>query len=268
MTTIDVTTFASPHAPGFGYGVQKKRGSPWLDQRRNPTGIIIHTTNGNIGSSFNGEAKFLRDMSLTHPVKNRVSAHYLVGKAGQIARLHEDTRIVWHAGPTLEGWDNFHTIGIETHFTPGEVWTAPMQTALTFLVRHLMRQWNIPRERIERHRFVAVPGGRKKDPSSLTDAVFLDWRGNLRPLDDDVPSFRVIDGIDFASVRIGPGKSFDEATIPDTNGVLHEVRLAPGIVIGCDEEVQGEKIGRNTRWLHIVKPAAWGFIHRSLVVPV
>ncbi len=267
MTTIDVTTFASPHAPGFGYGTKRKSDGEWIDQRRNPTGIIIHTTNGQIGSTFKGEAVFLRDNSLGRQGEG-VSAHYLIGKEGQIARIHEDTRIVWHTGETLAGWNNFHTIGIENHFTPGEVWTTPMQTALTFLVRHLMGQWDIPRERVERHRFIALPPGRKVDPSSLTDSEFLDWRSSLSPLTEAIPSFRVISGIDFASVREGPGLPFPEASIRDINGVSHEVRLAPGTVIGVDEELRGEPIGADDIWLHIVKPDAWGFIHRSLVAPV
>ena len=267
MTTIDVTTFASPHLPGFGYGTTKGNGSQWVDQRRDPTGIIIHTTNGNIGSTFRGEAEFLRDNSLGSQ-GNGVSAHYLIGKAGQIARIHEDTRIVWHTGKTLSGWDNFHTIGIEIHFTPGEVWTTPMETALTFLVRHLMRRWHIPRERIERHRFVALPPGRKVDPSGLSDTAFLDWRNSLNPLAEGILSFRVIAGIDFAAVREGPGVSFPEARIQEINGARHEVRLAPGTVIGVDAEVQGEQIGGDDIWLHIMKPDDWGFIHRSLVVSV
>ncbi|HEX6290355.1 MAG TPA: peptidoglycan recognition family protein [Herpetosiphonaceae bacterium] len=267
MTTIDVTTFASPHQPGFGFGTGPRNG-PWIDTRRDPDGIIIHTTNGNIGSSFRGEAQFLRDMSLTRPPSDRVSAHYLVGKGGQIARIHEDTRITWHTGVSLREWNNLHTIGIENHFTPGEVWTEPQQKALTFLVRHLMRRWNIGRDRIQTHRFIALPAGRKVDPSSLTNAAFEDWRSSLTPLSDAIPSFRVIIGIDFASVREGPRRSFPEALIPDGNGVLHPVRLAPGTVIGIDEEVQGERISGDDRWLHIVKPDAWGFIHRSLVVPV
>src|SRR5215831_15829040 len=45
-----------------------------------PSSIVIHTTNGNKGSSFSAEANFLRDSP-------DVSAHFLVGKAGEIAQI-------------------------------------------------------------------------------------------------------------------------------------------------------------------------------------
>lgn len=137
-------------------------------------GIIVHTTNGNPGSSFSGEAQYLRN-------SNDVSAHYLVGKQGQIAMILPPHLMAFHAGEARPGWQNETTIGIEVHHAIGEAWTDAQRQALTWLVLRLLEQHAIPARRVETHRAVALPPGRKIDPSDWSDQDFYNWRNSLRP---------------------------------------------------------------------------------------
>lgn len=150
--------------PGQGYNARPAG--------THPSSLIIHTTNGKRGSSFAAEAAFLRDSP-------NVSAHYLVGKAGQVAQILPDELCAWHAGHALQPYLNARSLGVECHLTPGESWTDAQRAALTTLVERLMRRWDIPRERVETHRAVALPAGRKTDPASWSDADFARWRDAL-----------------------------------------------------------------------------------------
>ena len=143
------------HPVGFGY-----------DLRPNgirPTSIIVHSTNGHKGSTFAAEAKFLRDSP-------KVSAHFLVGKEGQIAEILPTLKFrAFHAGEVLHPFRNSASIGIENHHAIGDEWTAAQFDALTQLVRQLVQELAIGSALIERHRKVALPLGRKPDPSDWSD---------------------------------------------------------------------------------------------------
>lgn len=141
-----------------------------------PQTIVIHTTNGRYNSSYASEAGFLY-------ASYNVSAHYLVGKKGQITRFL-DPRIhrAWHAGVVVsQRWNNNNSIGIECHYTPGEgAWPVVMKQALTDLVRQLMIAYNIKViTNIDTHRKIAIPIGRKIDPSGFNDTEFYAWRNTL-----------------------------------------------------------------------------------------
>lgn len=149
-------------------------GNGW-DYRPNgkkPSSMIIHSTNGNRYSSFAGEANFIRN-------SKAIGAHFLVGKYAEIAQCLPPELRAHHAGVTIEGFFNSDSIGIETHFTPGELWTSKGTEALTWLVQNLMQDFDIPILRIETHRKVALPAGRKSDPSQWSDQQFYDWRSGL-----------------------------------------------------------------------------------------
>lgn len=157
-------------------------GTGWDYRVKNqkPMSIIVHTTNGNYGSTFGGECRYLYN-------SNSVGAHYIISKHGHIEELLAPELRAWHAGATIDGYNNNQSIGIECHYTPNpsargdkyEVWTQAMREALTWLVRRLMTQYAIPASRIETHRAVAIPRGRKIDPSGWTDTDFYAWRDTL-----------------------------------------------------------------------------------------
>lgn len=137
---------------------------------RNPklpyNSLVIHTTNGRKGTTFTNEVNYL----LNSP---NVSAHYVVSKEGVIVQMLEPSRFMaWHTGTTkdLMKYGNPYAIGVEVHYTPGEgLWTGKMWEAITFLARKYDALEKVT------HRDIAVPVGRKIDPSGVTDRSFLNW---------------------------------------------------------------------------------------------
>lgn len=137
-----------------------------------PSSIVVHSTNGNRGSSFDREAAYLRDSAL-------VSAHFLVGKSGQIAQILPPSLAAWHAGDALLPYANAHSIGIECHHAIGDDWPAAQKAALAWLVKRLLAAYVIPLNKVETHRKIALPPGRKADPSDWSDTSFYAWRNSL-----------------------------------------------------------------------------------------
>lgn len=173
---IDRTTYLKTTRMKVGLGYDRR------PDKADPQSIIIHTTNGNRGSSFEGEANYLAN-SL------KVSAHYLVGKRGQLVEILPPEFRAWHAGAVKAFYyNNAHSIGIECHHAVGDTWWSVQKDALTWLVGQLMMQYNIPSEMVVTHRSVAVPAGRKEDPSDWPDLLFSRWQ---QLLGSDVdPDFR------------------------------------------------------------------------------
>lgn len=81
-------------------------------------------------------------------------------------------------------YNNNNSIGIECHFTPGESTFQPdMIETLTNLVLFLSQTYKIID--IETHRSVAMPKGRKIDPSFMSDAEFYAWKDKIATLQVD-----------------------------------------------------------------------------------
>lgn len=161
---IDTTyqkNFKHPH--GHGYNATPTRA---------PMSVVIHSTNGRKGSSFAGEAKFLRESPT-------VSAHYLVGKAGQIALILPEQMSAWHAGAAISPFGNARSIGIELHHAVGEDYPRAQMEALTWLVKDIITRLDIEEPAIDTHRAIALPTGRKVDPSDWNDEDFYRWRAEL-----------------------------------------------------------------------------------------
>lgn len=197
--------------------------------------IIIHSTNGGYGSSFDAEAAYLRDSP-------DVSAHFLVGKQGQITCIVPTSFRAWHAGEVSPPiFYNNTSIGIECHFTPRELWPQTGQDALTWLVQQLIVQFTISKNNIETHRKVAIPPGRKVDPSFMTDLQFYTWRDSLfAPRRQTY----IVVAPDFLAIREGHG-------INPATGQLYPIalngtaKLVPGTVIEVDQEYADG-------WVHLV----------------
>lgn len=147
---------------GMGYG-----------EKRPPADIstiVIHTTGGRKGSLFEQELNFLLH-------SRRVSAHFLIGKEGQVAQILPIDFIAWHTGPTINDkqYGNAVSVGIECHLTFGESWTTKMHNALTELCKRLVRELDI--KYIVTHRKIAP--GRKIDPLYWSDDSFEAWANDL-----------------------------------------------------------------------------------------
>jgi N-acetyl-anhydromuramyl-L-alanine amidase AmpD len=163
---IDATSYnkAAVHPQRWGY--QARGGAA-------PSTVIIHTTSNKRATRFQTEAEFLCD-------SKDVSAHFLISKTGEIIQFLDPLKWqAWHAGAALPAYLNARSIGIEHHVSIGEAWTEVQHAASTWLVRQLMQQFSITPLRIDTHRAVALPKGRKSDPTGWDDGSFYAWRDAL-----------------------------------------------------------------------------------------
>lgn len=248
MPTIDRRYQKTIHPIGTGYDRRVKGVRPHR--------VIIHSTNGRRGSSLAKEAEYLRD-------SGAVGAHYLGGKGGEVLELLDPELRAWHAGAAVPGWGNNDTLGIELHHAVGEAWTLDQREALTWLLKsQLMPAYGITPADIDMHRVIALPHGRKVDPSDWADAGFYAWRASLgdqRYVPQQPPALATYVVLSDVNVREKPSR--DNARIA-LGG--HAV-LARGFTFQSDVAVPGQALGGNNQWIHMVTPAAWGFVHSSCV---
>jgi N-acetyl-anhydromuramyl-L-alanine amidase AmpD len=172
MPQIDTTSYNKalkyplPAPPAFGHGYQARKGAP--------SSVVIHTTNNRAPNTvFEQEARFLLDSA-------DVSAHYLISKDGRIVQfLDPHPYAAWHAGSAIGPWLNEYSVGIELHVSVGERPTKAQRDAAAWLCARLMAAYGFASDRIETHRYVATPVGRKSDPEGWPNAEFYQWRAML-----------------------------------------------------------------------------------------
>lgn len=160
---------AAAHPPDYGYDAR-----PAVPL----TGIVVHSTEGQRGSAFVSECRYLRDSPA-------VSAHYLISHLGVVQRLLDPGPWrAWHAG--VSAWQgqpacNDYMVGIELHHTAGDgPYPAPQRAALAALCRQLLADHpTIRKSGIVAHRWIALPPGRKADPTDWPDAAFMAWIAGL-----------------------------------------------------------------------------------------
>ena len=136
--------------------------SPNFDARR-PTLVVLHHT------SNNSTDRALT--TLTSP-ERKVSAHYLIGRDGEIIQLVEEKQRAWHAGESWWGGNidvNSASIGIELDNNGDEPFPDVQIDVLLGLLTDLQQRYNIPRANFIGHADVAP--GRKVDPSA-----WFPWR--------------------------------------------------------------------------------------------
>lgn len=169
-TMIPITEYYKNKIVPINKGYEKR------ERKYSDFGIVVHTTNGNIGSIYESEVNFLYNA-------RNVSAHFLVSKEGKITQLLPIEFAAWHAGYVNDShFANADSIGIEMHFTPGENSNQPnLNNATKELIRHLITHY--PIYGIRMHREIAIFGngklGRKIDPSHMTDEAFRIWRNDI-----------------------------------------------------------------------------------------
>ncbi|MFP5503312.1 MAG: N-acetylmuramoyl-L-alanine amidase [Candidatus Sericytochromatia bacterium] len=147
---------------------------PSPHQDRRPQGvaidtIIVHDTETpNVSHATTIANWFL------HP-KSQVSAHYIIGKAGELVQCVPDEMRAWHAGPsTLAGRErvNDFSIGIElvNAQTGDDPFTEAQYGTLAALTADLMTRFPaISPERITGHRHVTKYPRIKRDPANNFD---------------------------------------------------------------------------------------------------
>jgi len=108
-----------------------------------PSAIVIHISEGTLASA---DAWFNNDSA-------QVSAHYCVGRTGEVHQYVSEEDTAYHAGtPVNPTWrllrprvnPNFYTIGIEHEGRAQDQWTDAQYGASAELVAQIARRWSIP----------------------------------------------------------------------------------------------------------------------------
>lgn len=138
-------------------------GSPNFNQRPNPndiSGITIHAT---ANSTLRGVVDWFNNPNA------QVSAHYTIGKEGQIVQHVRDQDRAWHAGRS--SWKgrsgcNDYCLGIElVNLNNGiDPYPEAQHQANVRLCAYLCQTYNISTDDIMGHFEIALPPGRKSDP--------------------------------------------------------------------------------------------------------
>jgi N-acetylmuramoyl-L-alanine amidase len=144
-----------------------------------PAAIVIHISEGTLASA---DAWFSNDAA-------KVSAHYCVGRSGEVHQYVSEEDTAYHAGtPVNPTWrllrprvnPNFYTIGIEHEGRAQDQWPDPQYATSAELVAEIARRWSIPidADHIVMHREIrgnkTCPGyifSRKKLLSLIPPAV-------------------------------------------------------------------------------------------------
>jgi N-acetyl-anhydromuramyl-L-alanine amidase AmpD len=132
---------------GPGTDVVKKPAMPFYSSpntsSRNGTPIdtiVLHNTDG----SYDSCVSWFRNPD------SQVSAHYVVGRKGQICQMVEDRNCAWHAGNRTA---NRRSIGIEIEAHKSAKGLTPEQKAsLVHLCRYLQSEYSIEQQDIHPHR--------------------------------------------------------------------------------------------------------------------
>lgn len=155
---------------------------------RRPEAIVIHVMDGSLAGT---------DAWFNNPA-SRVSAHYGVGKDGQVHQYVRETDAAFHVGtvdrPTWPGIrreqgklinPNLYTIGIE-HEGRGAslaLWPSRMRAASLALAADIARRWNIPIDDLHIIPHSAIRRGKPDCPGKGIDfdAYVLELRGLIAP---------------------------------------------------------------------------------------
>ncbi|MBN1995010.1 MAG: N-acetylmuramoyl-L-alanine amidase [Anaerolineae bacterium] len=138
-------------------------GSPNFNRRSNPQDITALTIHATANSTLQGVIDWFNNPNA------KVSAHYTIGKDGQIVQHVRDTDRAWHAGKSE--WKgrascNDYCLGIElVNLNDGlDPYPEAQHNANVALCAYLCHQYNISIDDIMGHLDIALPPGRKSDP--------------------------------------------------------------------------------------------------------
>lgn len=127
--------------------IQKKSPNFWAGRKGyRPEGVVIHIMDGTLAGT---------DSWFANPA-SQVSAHYGIGRTGEVHQYVKEEDTAWHAGrvdapvwglikPNIN--PNLYTIGIEHEGKPDDVWTDAMKQASAVLIREICQRWQIPIDR-------------------------------------------------------------------------------------------------------------------------
>lgn len=127
--------------------IQKPSPNFWSGRRGyRPEAVVIHIMDGTLVGTDSWFAA----------TSSQVSAHYGVGKTGEVHQYVQEADTAWHAGRVdKSSWKllkpginpNLYTIGIEHEGRANDIWTDEMKRASAELIREICRRWQIPIDR-------------------------------------------------------------------------------------------------------------------------
>ena len=124
--------------------IQKKSPNFWIGRKGyRPEAIVIHIMDGTLVGTDSWFAN----------TTSQVSAHYGIGKNGEVHQYVQESDAAWHAGRVdVPVWKlikpsinpNLYTIGIEHEGKPDDVWTDAIKQSSATLIREICQRWQIP----------------------------------------------------------------------------------------------------------------------------
>lgn len=127
--------------------IEKKSPNFWSGRKGyRPEAVVIHIMDGTLVGTDSWFAN----------TTSQVSAHYGIGKNGEVHQYVQENDAAWHAGrvdapvwklikPNIN--PNLYTIGIEHEGKPDDVWTDAMKQSSATLIREICQRWQIPIDR-------------------------------------------------------------------------------------------------------------------------
>jgi len=148
--------------------------------------LVLHTCEGSLPHPRESSLPWLCSRA------SEVSCHYYVCRDATVFQLVDDDQEAWHAGVSqlsgLTGWKAF-SIGIELEHHEGQGWLAVQKAALAALCQSLIQQYTIAQGLIVAHRWIAVPAGRRHDPTDFSDPDLKRWIAALYAPPPPAPNF-------------------------------------------------------------------------------
>lgn len=213
-----------------------------------PEAVVIHIMEGSLADT---------DSWFKNPA-SKVSAHYGIGKTGEVHQYVKETNTAWHAGRVnAPGWQlikpasnglfinpNYYTIGIEHEGNEDSDWTDSMYSSSSEMVRVICSRWNIPIDRnhvIGHHEIYSL----KTCPGNKVDLHKLIALASGSPAPESPAN-----GIEKENK---PGKAITKTllnirTDPGT-GRAPFTRVAAGLQLSFDGFAKnGESVNNNSKW--------------------
>ncbi|GHU38972.1 N-acetylmuramoyl-L-alanine amidase [Betaproteobacteria bacterium] len=158
ILAVALAACTSPAPRSLGGTSLRWEASPNFDARRPNLVVLHHTSDRTLDEAL---------ITLISPWR-KVSAHYLIGRDGEIVQLVAEKDRAWHAGASWWGGNtdiNSSSIGIELDNNGIEPFAEAQIGALLVLLSDVMSRHNIPGANVVSH--ADVSPGRKVDPSAL-----------------------------------------------------------------------------------------------------
>lgn len=173
--------------------IQKKSSNFWVGRKGyRPEAVVIHIMDGTLPGT---------DAWFANPT-SQVSAHYGIGKSGEVHQYVQENDAAWHAGRVdAPVWKlirpnvnpNLYTIGIEHEGKPDEGWTEAMKQSSATLIREICQRWQIPidRDHVVGHFEIFA----KKPNCPATNKRILDELVTLAHQQTEMPKPSVEEGV-------------------------------------------------------------------------